>query len=109
MKDDNVFDNMDFKELFESQQPLINNYGDQARKEIGDRVSILDYSSMTTYDGVEPLDYDDFDDRDYYIVIETNLMNYYDSYFVRYKQDLVIAHPKTKILYRISLQHVKLL
>ena len=97
--------------LNKNDRPLNDSCGDQAVKEIGDRVIIWDYSSVTHVNGKElaPWDYDSITDEEYYVVIACNQNNEYDSYFILYKQDLVVAHPKTLKEYRVSSKHVKLL
>jgi len=115
MKEDNIF-NMgdwsenDFNKLFENKIPLVFDCNSPIQKEVGDRVTISDYSSVTNLNGIElaPWDYDDFNDDDYYIVIADKQQNRYDSYFVVYMQDLVIVNPKNNIQYRVSSRHVKL-
>jgi hypothetical protein len=79
-------------------------------KEIGDRVRILDYSSLSYPNGVEldPDDYDAMNPEDYYVVIETRLKKEKKSIFGRYKQDLMIAHPTTKRIFRVSSIHVEI-
>lgn len=74
-------------------------------KEIGDRVTILDYSSVTHEFGEEldPDDYDNITDKDYYIVINKNKKGKYHSY----TQDLLIVNPKTNKKFWIASKHVK--
>jgi hypothetical protein len=103
-------DNDDFRDILK-ENPLHDNSGDQAQKEVGDRVRIWDYSSVTNEKGIElaPWDYDKITDGEYYIVIADNQKNTYDSYFVIYHQDLIVAHPRSKKQYRVSSKHVRLL
>ena len=101
----------DFRNILnENNRPLNDTNGDHALKDIGDRVMIFDYSSLTHGDGQElkSPDYDDISDRDYYVVIAVNQQNVFDSYFVLYTQDLIVAHPKSKKQYRVNSKHVKL-
>ena len=82
------------------------------RKEIGDRVYILNYSSCTRLNG-RPLDAEQdeemtFNSLTHFIVIETRQDTIYDAYYYKYKQDLVIVNPLTSIKYKISSGHVKL-
>lgn len=87
-------------------------YRDPYRKEIGDRVSVLDFSSCTHMNG-RPLDYE-FDEQmsfNYvteFIVIETGCDYSYDAYFTKYKQNLIIFNPLTNMRYRINSGHVQL-
>ena len=84
---------------------------DPYRKEIGDRVQILDYSSCTHMNG-QPLDYENDEEMSFnfvteFIVIETGCDYLYDAYFTKYKQNLIIVNPLTNVRYRISSGHVK--
>lgn len=114
----NIFENIfnlsedEFRKIMEAKDDSLNiASGDHAVKEIGDRVIIWDYSSVTNINGIElaPWDYDDFNDKEYYVVIACNQVNTFDSYFILYKQDLVVVHPRTKKQYRVSSKHVRLL
>lgn len=107
---------------------------DMNKKEIGDRVLIIDFSSVTHLNGL-PLDIDDpemqFSDN-HFIVIDnrlkvkykfipdddeveslTNLaklseLNFPDGYpFGRvYTQDLIIVNPRSNVQYRVNSGHV---
>jgi len=81
--------------------------------DIGDRVLIGDYSSMTYENGkhleVNNGDYDDFEDGDVFIVIAINQKNIYDACFEKYMQDLTIVQLKSKRYYKITSRHVKLM
>jgi hypothetical protein len=106
---------MDFNNfnLEEINQVLDEKHRDPNRKEIGDRVSIIDFSSCTHING-RPLDYDlDSDEISFnfnteLIVIETGQTIIYDAYYTKYRQNLVIVNPFTNKKYRISSGHVKL-
>ena len=75
------------------------------RKEIGDRVVITDYSSLTTL-GNNWCGYEfEYLDNIYLIVTNVNQKRIYAGTHV-YIQDLIIADPTTKKLYRVSSQHV---
>lgn len=104
----------DFSHLFNLDEVsnTINENRDPYRKEIGDRVNILDFSSCTYMNG-RPLDYEfdeemSFDFITMFIVIETGQKTVFDAYFKAYKQDLVIVNPLTNKKYRINSGHVKL-
>lgn len=106
----------DFNGLFnlnEIDELLDNRDRDPYRKEIGDRVQILDYSSCTHLNG-RPLDFDFEDDEmnfnfiTTFIVAETGHKTIYDAYFKKYRQDLIIANPLTNKQYRINSGHVRL-
>lgn len=79
-------------------------------KEVGDRVCILDYSSISHVNGENlfPEEYEKFISEDYFIVINTRLNKEKKSTFGNYKQDLMIGHPKTNEVFRIASRHVKL-
>lgn len=87
-------------------------YNNQERKEVGDRVLVIDYSSITFNNGEELIDndYDDFCNAvdDFFIIAETNQNNNYRAFVKEYKQDLVIYNPRSKKMYRIASRHVKL-
>lgn len=86
---------------------------DPYRKEIGDRVAILDFSSCTHFNG-RPLDYDHETDEMCFnfntelIVIETGQNYVYDVQYTKYKQNIVIVNTLTNMKFRISSGHVKL-
>jgi hypothetical protein len=95
--------------LRENNRPLkiVNN---TERKEIGDRVIVLDYSSASHLDG-ESLDVQDFESIDetnlmnnYYIVIETGRR----ISFKHYVQDVIIANPRTNEQFRIASRHLRI-
>lgn len=103
-----------FKYLFSQDEinSILDNNRDPYRKEIGDRVNILDYSSCSHMDGNE-LDSEadeqmQFDAMTYFIVIETRQKCFYDAYYTKYNQDLIIVNPFTKVQYRIGSGHVQL-
>jgi hypothetical protein len=104
------FDHFDQEEIYEALTKARDLNTD--RKEIGDRVYILNYSSCTHLNG-RPLDPDDgeemqFNSFTFFIVIETRQDITYDAYFYEYKQDLVVVNPLTNKQYRINSGHVKL-
>lgn len=105
----------DHNELFnfkEINEVLENKYRDNVIKETGDRVSIIDFSSTTHFNG-QPLDYG-FEDEEQFnfntelIVIETRQTRIYNAYYINYKQDLVIINTITNKKYRICSGHVTL-
>ena len=105
---------MDFDKLFNLDEinQVLDSNRDPYRKEIGDRVDILDYSSCTHMNG-RPLDSEQdeemqFNALTYFIVIETGCDYVYDAYFTKYRQNLVIVNPHTNNRYRINSGHVKL-
>jgi hypothetical protein len=104
---------MDFNNfnLEEINQVLDEKHRDPNRKEIGDRVSIIDFSSCTYLNGAE-LDYDLEDDVMVFnfntelIVIETGQKHIYDVQYTKYTQNLVIVNTLTNMKFRISSGHV---
>jgi len=105
----------EFKHLFnldEINEVLDNKHRDPYSKEIGDRVSILDFSSVTHMNGLE-LDLEDDDKMNFnfiteFIVIETRQNYQHDAYFKKYRQDLVIVNPITNTRFRVNRGHVKI-
>jgi hypothetical protein len=77
-------------------------------KDVGDRVIVLDYSSVTHMNGEElcPEDYDNIIrmNDEYYIVIETNKK----VLFKKYMQDIVIVNPKTNEQFRTTSKHLRI-
>ena len=103
--ENNLFD-------FDEINALLDQNMDCVRKEVGDRVTILDYSSCTHMNG-RPLDFEDDEEMSFnfimeFIVIETGLKYQYDAYYKQYRQNLIIVNPVTNKRYRISSGHVKL-
>ena len=87
-------------------------YRDPERKEVGDRVDILDYSSVTHMNGRE-LDSEQDEEMQfnmmvYFIVIETGQRYVHDAYYTKYRQDLIIVNPHTNLKYRVNSGHVKI-
>lgn len=88
---------------------------DKTKKEIGDRIILIDFSSVTRFDGSElyiigvinDVDNDHVLNVDYFIVAETRQKYEYKSVLKTYVQDLVIANSKTNQLYRVNSGHVK--
>lgn len=105
----------DFSHLFnleEINEVLDNKHRDPCVKEVGDRVSIIDFSSTTHLNGLE-LDYEhdvemNFNTMTFFIVIETRQNIMFDAYFKTYRQDLVIVNPITNKRYRINSGHTQL-
>ena len=82
---------------------------DTAKKEVGDRVKVIDFSSMTHLE--EALEFDDYDEIepvDYFIVIATHEKSEYKSFVLTYTQDLIIVNPVSNKQYRIISGHTKL-
>ena len=105
----------EFSDLFnleEINEVLDNKHRDPYVKEVGDRVSIIDFSSTTYMNGLElDLENDEemnFNSMTFFIVIETRQNIMYDAYFKTYRQDLVIVNPFTNRRYRINSGHVTL-
>ncbi len=106
---------MDFSNfnLEEINTVLDEKHRDCYRKEIGDRVSVIEFSSCTHLNG-RPLDYDleadeiNFNFNTELIVIETRQQHVYDAYYTKYRQNLVIVNTLTNKQFRISSGHVTL-
>ena len=78
-----------------------------AKKEIGDIVTIIDYSAVTSEYGIEIEDNAiEFDDE--FIVIETNLNNKFKTKHVTYIQDIIVINRRTKLKYRTPSYYTKL-
>ena len=102
----------DFNDLFnldEINKVVGDKFRDSERKEVGDRVSIIDYSSVTRIDGtdIDELDEDmQFDADIHFIVIETRQKHANDVGYTTYNQDLIIVQPQTSMEYRVNSGHV---
>ena len=113
MEDFNIENNDDIlrRILNENYKPLKKIINDKTLKEIGDRVVVLDYSSVTHLDG-EMLcdeDYDEVINIKYYIVIATNKKVTFTTLSnIEYKQDLIIVNPETKKQYRVISRHIRI-
>lgn len=110
---DGIFDDDLIRRILkEGNRPLNEKItNDRTVKEIGDRVVVLDYSSVTQLNGDELESYDDIDldNYDYYIVIDTGKRVVYNTPHGRvYKQDLVIVNPKTNQQLRVTSRHTRL-
>lgn len=85
-------------------------FRDPVTKAIGDRVKIIDFSSVTHKTGreLEDSDFEELYDHDYFVVTDTGKHVLFKTKYYEYKQDLIIANPKTKMQYRVISGHVKL-
>ena len=107
-------DTPDFNGLFDLNEinDLLDDCRDPYKKELGDRVTIQDYSSCTHMNGMELDSEEDremqFNAMTYFVVIETDCNYIYNAYYKTYKQNLVIANPLTQKKFRINSGHVKL-
>jgi len=107
--EEEFFDDENMFSISEIENVVGREYHDQYIKEIGDRVSVEDYSSMTHENGME-LDFPDFDelfDVKYFIVIAVRQKIVFTSKYADYKQDLLIVNSKTNKQYRIISGHCK--
>jgi len=108
---DDLFNNSEIKKVIDSHI-----HRDKAIKVIGDRVLIIDFSSVTRLNG-EPLVVDDPEmqfSNNHFIVIETSLKTTYSSPILitstlTYQQDLIIVNPKSNVQYRVNSGHVEIL
>lgn len=109
--DDFIFDDNDGEMikriLREHNRPLKETVNNTEPKDIGDRVVVLDYSSLTHTNGLE-LTIGELDlllnTSEYCIVIDAK-NNFKFSGFV---QDLTIVNPETKMQYRIASRHLRI-
>ena len=101
-----------FEDLFnlhEVNDVIDKKFRDTEVKEIGDRVQIIDYSSVTRIDGshIDELDEDmQFDADIYFIVIKTREKSLFDAVFTKFNQDLIIVNSQTNMEYRVTSGHV---
>ena len=103
----NEFD--DLFNLDEINEAIHEKFRDPNVKEIGVRVAIIDYSSVTREDGshIDESDEDmQFNPDMYFIVIEKHCRSEYDAYYTKYNQDLVIVNSQTNMEYRVTSGHV---
>jgi hypothetical protein len=106
----------DFDKLFNLEEinEVLDNlqYRDPERKEIGDRVTILDYSSCSHLNGQELDSEEDeemqFNMMTYFVVIEIRQKYIFDAYYAKYRQDLIIVNPLTRKQFRINSGHVQI-
>lgn len=109
-------DEFNYDELFPSldtnnvRKVCDEDFRDQDKKTIGDRIKIIDFSSVSHRTGreLDDTDFEELYDHDYFVVIETSQCVLFKTTHHEYKQDLIIAHPKTKKQYRVISGHVKL-
>jgi hypothetical protein len=102
---DNPFEGLELNEITELE------YRDTSRKDIGDRVNVIDYSSVSHVRGaaLDAMDLEYLDNNTVFLVIETNRKVVFNANFHDYKQDLVIVDMQTKKQYRVISGHVKLI
>lgn len=81
---------------------------DWTKKDVGDRVSIIDYCSLSNIFENKPIDDGEVDAVPFFIIIDINLKHKYTLNNITYIQDIIIANPRTKKCYRIASQHTKL-
>ena len=103
------FDDDEIRKVLKLDKKPVKGYVDFNKKDVGDRVKIIDYSSMSYIDNqFDDVDYDIINTKCYYVVCDTKLKNILNTNFSTYIQDLIIANPITKILYKINSRHVKI-
>ena len=101
---ENIFEELEIKDDTQTA------YRDLMRKDVGDRVNVIDFSSLS-HKNKTPLDAMDIETLDfntYFLVIETNNKVLFKTENNEYVQDLVIVDMQTKKQYRIISGHVKL-
>lgn len=107
---EDFFTDDDIRKVLNKSNKTIDELIDHDRKEIGDRVKVIDYSSMSYMDAqFEHDDYDKINTDDYYVVCDIYQKNVLNTRLSSYKQDLIIANPRTKVLFKIGSKHVRLL
>jgi len=90
---------------------LNGNHHNHDVKEIGDRVKVIDYSSVTRINGsdIDELDEDmQFDNKMFFIVIDNKQTNRYSDNYMVYNQDIIMVNPKTKMQYRANSKHLEI-
>jgi hypothetical protein len=100
----------ELSKLMERIQNTINNNMDHTPMEIGDRVVPWDGSALFDINGKKVNVVDElFASTLYWIIIANREKRILKETFVmcEYLQDLIIAHPETKALYRTSSEMVK--
>ena len=94
--------------LHQHGRPLKKIINNTEPKDVGDRVVVLDYSSVSHLNGEElnDTDYDKIDMKEdsYYIVIETRKK----VVFKDYVQDIVIVNPRTNEQFRVESRHLRI-
>jgi len=101
----------EFSHLFnpdEINEILENKHRDPVTKEIGDRVTILEFTSVTHLDGTELDPDNEMNFGTSFIVIETRQNYHYDAHFKTYRQDLVVVNLLTTRRFRVNSGHVKI-
>lgn len=101
-----------FEDLFnlsEIEEVLHDKFRDPVAKDIGDRVAVIDFSSVTRLDGSHIDQYDEdmqFNVLTYFIVIQTRQRHHYNAGFLVYNQDVVMVNPRNKMQYRAYSGHL---
>ena len=83
---------------------------DSTKKEIGDRVQVLDYSGVSHKNGL-PLDFGDADDLDgftIFVVIDTSKKIKFKTIFGDFMQDILMVDTKTNMQYWAVSKHLKI-
>jgi hypothetical protein len=91
---DDMFEDMDVESLLNETDPKV-----LIKKEVGDIVTIIDYSAVSDESGKEIED-DDIDMADEFIVIEINQSHKIKTKYITYNQDLIVINRRTNIKYR---------
>lgn len=100
----NPFEELEINELEEIK------LRDHCRKDIGDKVNVIDFSSVSHMRGsaLDAMDLEGLDFSTYFLVIETNRKVLFKTEYHEYNQDLIIVDMQTKKQYRVISGHVKL-
>ena len=89
-------------------EKIINDNIDLRTKEIGDRIQIWDFSSVTG-EHSEKLSRFDFQNIPYLIVVDTHRRTTLEIFNQVYVLDLLVVDPKTNLKFRVASAHVKIL
>lgn len=91
---DEIFD-MDLRQTITETDPKV-----LTVKQVGDIITITDYSAVTSDADTNEIDDDVINIMDEFIVIEINQNNYFKHKYMTYKQDLVVVNRRTSVKYR---------
>jgi hypothetical protein len=80
------------------------------KKVIGDRVQVIDFSSVSHRNGLplEYMDYEEIDGLTIFIVIETGKRVEFKAQYNTYTQDVLMVNTKLNKQYRVMSNHIKL-
>lgn len=82
---------------------------DWTRKEIGDRVLVINQKSISNINHENPVEDFELIESQTFIVIDININYKYNVDNITHIQDIIIAEPKSKKTYRVSSYHLSLI